>query len=227
MCVRRIRLRDQQALLPGRHPVLLRTRYIRGSGRPAVPEQRRRHVYGRLRGGGHRQSGRQGPRGGGRRLRWRRMDGYLRGQRPDAGFPVPEQWRRHVYRHGFAGGRGLWRGRRRPGGHGGGYRRLRPERVAGYLRDQFLPGTQLAAPEQRERHLHRNHFRRGRGQSHASVPGIRYGLQGFRSRWLAGYLRGKRPRDRQYLPVRSDDNLRADQPAVPERGERGLFRRQP
>ena len=86
------------AAAQGRLPDVLPSDDVRRNGRPALSQQRERHVHGRVEGGGNRQPRRQGARRRDLRLRPRRRSGHLHRQRHGAELPLQQQRRRHLPR---------------------------------------------------------------------------------------------------------------------------------
>ena len=120
--------------------------------RPAVSQQRRRHVHGCEPAVGRRRRRRRvSDDRRRRRLRQRRLARHLRGVRLDSELALSQPARRHLPAGGARARRRLERRRAGAGGHGRRGRRLRPRRQPRYLQDALRRRHQRALSQRRQR----------------------------------------------------------------------------
>ena len=140
-------------------------RPARGQERP-LPQPGGRALRGRVAARRHPQRGDLRPRRDDTRLRRRRLDRPLRGQRLEPERALPEPPRRNLRGRGRPRRVRLQPGRQAPGRHGPRDRGLRPQRDARHLQDQ-LRGRHLdALLERRRRILRRPDLRERRRRPH-------------------------------------------------------------
>ena len=200
------------------------SRAPRGQER-ALPQPGRRNVRGRVGQGGHHEGlGDLRPRREHLRLRRRRMDRLVRGQRLEPGSPLPQQPGRNLHRRGGHRRVRLQPGRQAPGRDGGGHRRLRPQRHHGHLQDQLRRRHVHAVREQRRRPLRGPDLRERHRHEHP-LARLGRGLRRPGQRRLARRLSRERPRLSRGRRAPDRGGLQAKKGGLPEPPERPPRRR--